>query len=249
MSADLSGKVAMITGSGRGIGQAQALLMAERGADIVVHDVDPKLAESTADEIAKSGRRVHIAVADVRDLKGMATAVAAAEAVLGRIDILVNNAGVPGGDVPFEAIDEAAFDRMLGIHVKGAFFATRAVVPGMKARRYGRIINISSNRGIAGHYLSSHYSAAKAALIGLTRAWAKEFAAHNILVNAVAPGVVRTYMTTRNGMAPLREEADLNLLKRWAEPREIAYAVAYLASAEADFMTGQVLCPNGGEAG
>jgi len=131
--------------------------------------------------------------------------------------------------------------------VKGAFFLTQAVVDGMQRRRFGRIINISSNRGMVGHSLSPHYSAAKAALLGLTKAWARELAPYDILVNAVAPGVVRTDMTMRNGMGPLRAEADLNLLKRWAEPIEIAYAAAFLASEEASYMTGQVICPNGGD--
>jgi 3-oxoacyl-[acyl-carrier protein] reductase len=100
---------------------------------------------------------------------------------------------------------------------------------------------------MVGHSLSPHYSAAKAALLGLTKAWARELAPDGILVNAVAPGVVRTEMTTSKGLTPLREEADLNLLKRWAEPIEIAYCVAFLASAEAGYLTGQVLSPNGGD--
>jgi 3-oxoacyl-[acyl-carrier protein] reductase len=183
----------------------------------------------------------------VRDISGMAAFVREAEAELGGIDILVNNAGIGGGEQPFEMIDEAAYDRMMDIHVKGAFFLTQCVVPGMKARRFGRIINISSNRGMVGHSLSAHYSAAKAALLGLTKTWARELAPYGILVNAVAPGVVRTDMTTSKGMASLREEADRNLLKRWAEPVEIAYWTAFLASSEAGYMTGQVLSPNGGD--
>lgn len=247
MPFDLSGRVALISGSGRGLGRAQALLMAERGADIVVHDLDSAAAAAVAKEVAAFGRKAHIGIADVTNIAAMKTLVRDAEAALGGIDILVNNAGIGGGERPFSAIDEAEFDRMMGIHVRGAFFLTQSVVEGMKARRFGRIINISSNRGMVGHSLSPHYSAAKAALLGLTKAWARELAPHGILVNAVAPGVVRTDMTTRHGMAPLREEADLNLLKRWAEPVEIAYWVAFLASAEAGYMTGQVLSPNGGD--
>jgi NAD(P)-dependent dehydrogenase (short-subunit alcohol dehydrogenase family) len=243
---DLSQRVALISGAGRGIGRAIALLMAERGADIVVHDVNEAGALRVAAEVEALGRRVHCGVCDVTDIAATKALVSAAEATLGGVDLLVNNAGIPGGEIPFQEIDERGYDRMMGIHVKGAFFLTQAVVPGMKERRFGRIVNISSNRGLVGHSLSPHYSAAKAALLGLTKAWAREFAPHGILVNAVAPGVVETYMTTRHGMEPLREEADLNLLKRWAQPREIAYAVAFLASPEAEFITGQVLCPNGG---
>lgn len=247
MSLDLSKRVALISGSGRGIGRAQALLMAERGADIIVHDLDSAAAASVAKEVAALGRKAHVGVCDVRDVSALASLVREAEAALGGIDILVNNAGIGGGEQPFLAIGEAAYDRMMDIHVKGAFFLTQSVVAGMKKRKSGRIVNISSNRGMVGHSLSPHYSAAKAALLGLTKAWARELAPHGILVNAVAPGVVRTDMTTSRGMTPLREEADLNLLKRWAEPIEIAYCVAFLVSMEAGYVTGQVLSPNGGD--
>jgi 3-oxoacyl-[acyl-carrier protein] reductase len=244
---DLSGRVALISGSGRGIGRAIALVMAERGADIVLHDIDGTAVDAVAAEIEALGQIAHRGVRDVTDINATTALVRAAESALGHIDVLVNNAGIPGGEIAFQAIDEATYDQMLDIHVKGAFFLTQAAVDGMKQRRFGRIINISSNRGMVGHSLSPHYSAAKAALLGLTKAWARELAPYGILVNAVAPGVVRTHMTTRYGMEPLREEANLNLLKRWAEPTEIAYAVAFLASIEASYMTGQVLCPNGGD--
>ena len=247
MSLDLSNRVAFISGSGRGIGRAVALQMAERGADIVVHDIDSAAAATAAKDVAALGRRVHVGVCDVRDLSALASLVQQVEAKFGGVDILVNNAGIGGGEQPFQAIDEVAYDRMMDIHVKGAFFLTQSVVAGMKARKSGRIVNISSNRGMVGHSLSPHYSAAKAALLGLTKAWARELAPDGILVNAVAPGVVRTDMTTSKGLTPLREEADLNLLKRWAEPIEIAYCVAFLASAEAEYLTGQVLSPNGGD--
>src|SRR5215470_5411928 len=247
MSLDLSNRTAFISGSGRGIGRAVALLMAERGADIVVHDIDGAAAAMVAKNVAALGRRVHVGVCDVRDFSALASLVQQVEAKFGAIDILVNNAGIGGGEQPFQAINEMAYDRMMDIHVKGAFFLTQSVVAGMKARKSGRLVNISSNRGMVGHSLSPHYSAAKAALLGLTKAWARELAPHGILVNAVAPGVVRTEMTTSKGLTPLREEADLNLLKRWAEPIEIAYCVAFLASAEAEYLTGQVLSPNGGD--
>jgi NAD(P)-dependent dehydrogenase (short-subunit alcohol dehydrogenase family) len=243
---DLSQRVALVSGSGRGIGRAIALVMAERGADIVLLDVESGAVAAVAAEIEALGRRVHRGVCDVTNINATAALVCAAEAGLGHIDILVNNAGIPGGEIGFQEIDESTYDRMLDIHVKGAFFLTQAVIASMKRQRSGRIVNISSNRGMIGHSLSPHYSAAKAALLGLTKAWARELAPYGILVNAVAPGVVRTDMTTRHGLAPLREEADLNLLKRWAEPTEIAYSVAFLASVEASYMTGQVLCPNGG---
>jgi 3-oxoacyl-[acyl-carrier protein] reductase len=247
MNTTLAGRVALISGSGRGIGRATALLMAERGADIVVHDIDGAAVDAVADEVEALGRRVHRAVCDITDAPAVRVMAGAAEAALGRVDILVNNAGIPGGEVAFQAVEETVYDRMMDTHVKGSFFLTQTIVEGMRQRRFGRIVNISSNRGMVGHFLSPHYSAAKAALLGLTKAWARELAPYEILVNAVAPGVVRTDMTTRSGMGPLRAEADLNLMKRWAEPIEIAHAVAFLASEEARYMTGQVLCPNGGD--
>lgn len=247
MVQDLSDRVALISGSGRGIGRAIALTLARRGADIALHDLDPATVSSTAEEIEALGRRVVRGVCDVTDAGATKRLVGEIERVLGRIDIVVNNAGIPGGEMAFEEIDEAGYERMMSIHVKGSFFLTQAAVAGMKARSFGRIVNISSNRGMVGHTRSSHYSAAKAALLGLSKAWARELAPHGILVNAVAPGVVRTYMTTRTGMAPLIEEANLNLLKRWAEPEEIAEAVAFLVSPSAAYMTGQVISPNGGD--
>lgn len=245
MTKSLQDKVALVTGAGRGIGRAIALLMAERGADLLLLDIDPSGVEAVASEVMERGRKALTFVVDVADIEGVEKSLG--ETVLRRVDILVNNAGISGREARFSDIDEARFDRMMDIHVKGAFFLAQKVTPGMISRGYGRIINISSNRGMVGYSRSSHYCAAKAAMLGMTKAWAKELAPHGILVNAVAPGVVFTEMNTWNGMAPLEEEASWNLLKRWAEPTEIAYTVAFLASSEADFITGQVLSPNGGD--
>ena len=245
MTNHLEGRVALITGAGRGIGRATALLMAERGAELLLLDIDPRSVAEVAAQVNDNGGKALAFAADVAESGTMQSEIG--DAALGRVDILVNNAGISGQEARFSDIDENKFDRMFDIHVKGAFFLTQMVSPGMISRGYGRIINISSNRGMVGYSRSSHYCGAKAALLGLTKAWAKEFAPHGILVNAVAPGVVFTEMNTWNGMAPLEEEASWNLLKRWAEPEEIAYAVAFLASSEADFLTGQVISPNGGD--
>jgi 3-oxoacyl-[acyl-carrier protein] reductase len=166
---------------------------------------------------------------------------------MGRIDILVNNAG-HGQRSKFEEVSEADFDRMFAVHVKGSFFAAQAVVPGMKERRYGKIINISSIWGMTGAEIASHYCAAKAALLGLTKAWAKELAPWNIHVNAVAPGAVLSGGPLKfDSPERLREKTELVPLKRYAAPIELSYAVAFLASPEADFITGQVLSANGGQ--
>jgi 3-oxoacyl-[acyl-carrier protein] reductase len=243
-SASLQGQLALVTGAARGIGAAIARLFAERGASLLLLDIDRESVESVAADLARSGCDARACVADVADIEACKASIGAA---IGDVDILVNNAGISGREARFCDIDEQSFDRMMNIHVRGAFFLARSVVPGMMARGGGRIVNVSSNRGMVGYTRSSHYCAAKAALLGLTKAWAKEFAGHGILVNAVAPGVVFTEMNTWNGMAPLEEEASWNLLKRWAEPDEIAFAVAFLASAEAGFITGQVISPNGGD--
>jgi 3-oxoacyl-[acyl-carrier protein] reductase len=137
---------------------------------------------------------------------------------------------------------------MIAVHVRGAFFATQAVVPAMKLRRYGKIINISSIWGMTGAPVAPHYCAAKAALLGATKAWAKELAPWNIHVNAVAPGGVRSGGPVKHDTPEVLKAKEARVpLKRYCEPVEMSYAVAYLASPEADFVTGQVISPNGGE--
>jgi NAD(P)-dependent dehydrogenase (short-subunit alcohol dehydrogenase family) len=240
----LQDKVALVTGAARGIGYASAKLMAERGAEVALLDINEEGVAKAAAELRAAGHKVSGYAADVADKGAVKRALGV---IAGRIDILVNNAGISGQEAAFANVDEDRFGRMMDIHVKGAFFLTQLVLPGMAERKFGRIINMSSNRGMVGYRRSSHYCAAKAALIGLTKAWAKEFAPDGILVNAIAPGVVFSEMNLWNGLAPLENEASLNLLKRWADPVEIAYLVAYLASAEGAFVTGQVISPNGGD--
>jgi len=247
MAASLAGKVALVTGAARGMGRSHAILLAERGADVIVNDVDRAPLEETMAAVRAAGRRAHAIVRDVREVAPLGAEIAAAEQALGRIDILVNNAGVGGQGLPLERVDEAAFDRMFGVHVKGAFFATQAVLPGMKRRRYGKIINISSNFAMGGSAYASHYAAAKSALSGFTKAWARELAPFNIMVNAVAPGLLETDLTLNSiGPERIRAMAAEVPLGRLAAPVEISYAVAWLASPETDFMTGQVISPNGG---
>jgi len=248
MTGALGGRVALVTGAAGGIGRATALMLADMGADIVALDVkETELAETACATIGK-GRRVHTIVHDIRERDGVVRAIGEAEAQFGRIDVLVNNAGVGlAGPPEIDALEDADLDRMFGVHLMGAFVATRAVVPGMKERRWGRIVNIASNRGQVGHTDGSHYSAAKGALIAAAKSWARELAPFGILVNAVAPGVVRTPMTERRGIEAVQEEANLNLLKRFAEPEEIAATVAFLVGPAGSYYTGQLLCPNGGD--
>jgi 3-oxoacyl-[acyl-carrier protein] reductase len=243
----LDGKVALITGSGRGMGRAHAVLLAERGADIMVHDLRKEEADETADLVRQKGRRALVSNADVADVAAMRDYARRGEKELGRIDILVNNAGIGAERTGIEGVTLEWWQRMLDIHVKGSFFTTQAVVPGMKARKFGKILNVSSMWSMTGNPYGASYIAAKSALLGLTRAWALELAAWNICVNAVAPGSIYSQMVIeRDGLEAAQKRWDLIPLKRPAQPEEIAYSVAFLCSGESDFITGQVLSQNGG---
>jgi len=240
---DLSTRRAMVTGAGSGIGRACAIALAQAGAEVLVQDINGDNASSVVAEITASGGSAHAVICDVADEARLASAIRQ----YGDVTILVNNAGVPGFNATLEEIDRAAYDRMMNTHVWGAFAATRMVISGMKAARWGRIINIGSNRGQVGFERSSHYSAAKAALIVMAKSWAQEFAPWGILVNAIAPGVVRTAMTLSYGEDAVEEEAQLNLLKRAARPEEMAAWILVLVGPSGDYMTGQLICPNGGD--
>ena len=247
-SNSLEGLTALITGSGGGMGRSHAVLMAQRGADIIVHDIKKDGAAETAEMVRKHGRKASAIVADSRDVPDFTAKIAAAEAEHGKVDVLVNNAGVSGRRLAIEDIDEEIFDEMFGVQVRGAFFATRAVVPGMKVRRSGRIINISSIYAMGGSSFASHYGAAKAALSGFTKNWARELAPFNICVNAVAPGFVLTDMTRGSNTAEsIAARGKAMPLGRLTEPLDISYAVAWLASAETAMISGQVISPNSGE--
>jgi 3-oxoacyl-[acyl-carrier protein] reductase len=246
--ASFDGKVALVTGSGRGMGRSHVVLLARNGARVVVHDIDSDWAEETARLVRGEGGEAIVACADVAQPEAMLRVVRQAEYAFGRIDILINNAGISAERCGIEGVDEVLFDRMFGIHVKGTVFTTQAVVPGMKARRSGKIVNISSIWGMTGHRFGATYCAAKAAILGLTKAWAKELAPWNICVNSVAPGAVKTPMQVEvDGLEEVLRQARQIPLGRYAEPEEMSYAVLFLASNESDFITGQVVSPNGGD--
>lgn len=249
--ASLRGHTALVTGAARagGMGRSHVLLLAERGADIIAADIDRSGVEETVALARKYGVKAHALVGDVRDLPAFKRALGQAIEAIGPVDILVNNAGLGGERLAFEDIGEAAFDAMFEVNVRGGFFITQALVPAMKARRWGRIINISSQFGVAGAQNASHYAGAKAALLGFTKTWARELAPFGITVNALAPGYIDTPMTARTVADPAKLQARLVPIPvgRKGEPIDISYAVAWLASDEASFVTGQVLSPNGGE--
>jgi meso-butanediol dehydrogenase/(S,S)-butanediol dehydrogenase/diacetyl reductase len=248
----LDGRVALVTGAAAGIGRGIARVLAARGATLVLTDIDGDRARAAADEFGGSGL-AH----DVTDWEASGRVVEMVLAEHGRIDVLVNNAGV-SRSIPFHELDEAEWDRVHDVNVKGVFITTRAVVPHMMERRSGSIVSISSMVGKEAIPLFVHYSASKFAVIGLTQGLAKEMAPYGVRVNAVCPGVVRTplwdplldQLAENKGIT--REEAwgefvaDIPL-RRPQEVEDIGEAVAFLASDLAKNMTGQGINVTGGQ--
>ncbi len=241
----VEGKIAFITGSGSGIGRATALVLAKGGADVVVCDVNMTGAEEAAQEMRNLGRRALALRVDVTSLNEVEQAVAQTKSELGAIDILLSNAGI-AEQVAFAEMTEAQWDRMFDVHLNGAYNCFRAVLPGMRERNWGRLISTSSMGAFTGGVRLSHYCAAKAGIAGLTIAMASELARTGITVNAVAPGVIDTPMVHESPPQWVERMTKTIPMRKLGKPEDIAYAVAYLASEEAGFVTGQILSPNGG---
>lgn len=244
---NLNGKTAIVTGAGSGIGAAAAVMLAGEGATLGVHDISPEKAEATCAAIMAAGGSAKPVISDISDIEATRAAFARAEADFGAIDILVNNAGITSDFCPLEEATPEMFERSIAVHVRGTLFATQAVVPGMKARGGGRIVNVSSISGTVGNPMATTYNAAKGAIAAMTKGWAKELAGANILVNAIAPGPTITPMTTER-LAPeyFTERARDIPLKRWGTAEDMAAAITFLAGPGAAYITGQILSPNGG---
>jgi 3-oxoacyl-[acyl-carrier protein] reductase len=244
---DLSNKVAIVTGSARGIGKAIALKLAEVGADIVVNDIAAaaEVLEGTANEIRALKRKALAITADVSSSPDVTRFIDIAASTMGRIDILVNNAGVTRDNLLMRMTDEE-WDTVLNIDLKSVFLCSRAVIRYMMKQRWGRIISIASVVGIMGNAGQANYASAKAGVIGLTKSIAKEVGSRGITANAIAPGFIETKMTEQLDEKQRQALMQHIPLGSIGTPRDVAEAVAFLASEEAKYITGQVLGVDGG---
>lgn len=242
MQIDLTNKVALVTGSTRGIGREIATVLSGYGARVAVVGREKEKAEA---EALKVGGGAMGFGCDVSDSSAVSQLVADVEAAFGSLDILVNNAGLTRDNIVMRLKDDD-WDAVLDANLRGAFATIRAASKGMMKRRWGRIINISSVVGIIGNKGQANYAASKAGLIGLTKTVAKELASRNILVNAIAPGFIETEMT--DAMTPEARKGliDAIPLGRLGSPADVAHAVAFLSSDYAAYITGQVLVVDGG---
>ena len=242
MKISLENRVALVTGSTRGIGRAIADTLGECGARVAVVGRDEARARDVAQEL---GRGAAGFACDVSDTAAVARLVADVEGEFGTLDILVNNAGITRDNIVMRIKDDD-WNAVMDANLRGAFAAIRAASRGMMKRRWGRIINIASVVGLTGNKGQANYAASKAGLIGLTKSVAKELGSRNILVNAVAPGFIETEMTA--AMTPEAQKALIGAipLERLGSPSDVAAAVAFLASDQAAYITGQVIVIDGG---
>lgn len=243
---NLTGKVALVTGASRGIGQATAIELAKAGADVVVNFIgNEAVAQETVEKIEALGRKAIKIKANVGDAEDVQAMVDEAIATFGHIDILVNNAGITRDGLLIRMKD-SDWDEVLNINLKGVYLVTKAVAKLMVKQRAGRIINMTSVSGVTGNVGQANYAAAKAGVIGFTKTCAKELAARGITVNAVAPGFIETAMTDVLPEKIKEGIAATVPFGRMGQPEEIASVVTFLASDFASYITGQVLNVDGG---
>ena len=241
----LTGKIAVVTGSAQGIGQAIATTLAQEGADVVVADLDAERCKETVSRVEELGRKAMAISVNVGDWTQVKSMVDQVQKEWERIDILVNNAGITRDGLLLR-MKEEDWQSVLQVNLTGTFYCVKAVLPTMSRQRNGRIVNIASIVGAIGNIGQANYAASKAAVIGLTKTVAREYASRNVTVNAVAPGFIDTAMT--QDLSPDTKEALLSQipLKRLGQASDIADAVSFLSSDKAGYITGHVLHVNGG---
>ena len=241
----LENKVALVTGAGRGIGESIARRLAGEGAAIAVCDVMLANAQEVAANLTKSGTKASAYAVNVTDSKQVKEVCDKIVADFGRVDILVNNAGITRDGLLLRMSDED-WDAVLGVNLKGAFLFTRTIGRTMLQQRSGAIVNIASIVGVMGNAGQANYSASKAGLIGFTKTVAKELASRGIRSNAVAPGFIQTPMTDKLSPEAKKMQTDFIALKRLGLPEDVANVVLFLASDLSSYVTGQVICVDGG---
>lgn len=242
----MPGKVALVTGAGSGIGRAIAQKLSKNGERIVVNDLRSEAAEETAAAIRNAGGEAATAPGDVSSEDDVRQIISAAREAFGEVEILVNNAGI-AQQKRFVDLTAEDFDRMISVHLRGTFLCTRAVLPGMLDKGEGIVVNIASQLGQIGGVELTHYSAAKAGIIGLTKALSREVSEQGVRVNAVAPGPINTELVLGLSEEWRDAKAAELPLGRFGEPHEVAETVAFLASDAATLYVGQTLGPNSGD--
>ncbi len=248
MSFRLDGRVAVVTGAATGIGEATARRMADYGARVCIVDIDPEAASEAGARLSSAGHEFHIITADVSVPEDAGRMVSEALERFGQIDILVNNAGIAGRSAPLWEQTDEDWGRIVGINLNGVFYCCRAVVPHMRERGDGRIVNVASIAGKEGNPLASPYSTTKAAVIGLTKALAKEVVAENLRVNCVAPAVIQTRILAQMSQEHIDYMVSKIPLGRVGTPEEVAAVIHFLASDDSSFVTGQCYDVSGGRA-
>jgi 3-oxoacyl-[acyl-carrier protein] reductase len=251
MKKRLEGRVAIVTGGGHGIGKAYAHRLAEEGAKIVIAEIDGAAAERIAAELQRAGFEALGLRTDVAEGASVEEMARRTLERFGRIDILVNNAAVfatvPMSRAPFDQIDPGEWDRMMAVNLRGTWLASRAVIPHMRKQGYGKIINISSGTALKGSASRIHYVTSKAGILGFTKSLAQEVGKDNICVNCVAPGSTLSEENPDEALVRYRQAAaSSRALQRMQTPEDLVGAVAFFASSDSDFITGQTLVVDGG---